>query len=157
MNKEEASIKRREYYSTHKEESKVSRQKYYSTHKEQIKEALRKWKLANPELHRNRLSGYNKKRYRAYQVEVFSHYSNGTMRCAHCGFDDIRALSIDHINGGGEKARREQGFGDRNYRWLIKNHFPDGLQVLCMNCQFIKRHTNNEFPNFRPLGQNRLI
>ena len=130
-----------------KEEAKRKRREYYLANKEQIKEAFRKWKEANPELHRKRLSGYNKKRYRAYQLEVFTHYSNGTMRCAHCGFNDIRALSIDHINGGGEKARRKSGAGGQYYRWLINNNFPEGLQVLCMNCQFIKRHTNNEFPN----------
>ncbi len=72
------------------------------------------------------------------------------MVCAHCGFEDVRALSLDHINGGGEKAKREAGVsGLRWYRWLIKNNFPPDIQVLCMNCQFIKRYTNNEFPNMR--------
>lgn len=67
----------------------------------------------------------------------------GGVVCKRCGFDDIRALSIDHVNGGGNKHRRELGksaTGSWFYRWLVKNGFPEGFQVLCMNCQFIKRH-----------------
>ena len=56
--------------------------------------------------------------------------------------NDIRALSIDHINSDGASHRKEVGNG--MYRWLLKNNFPEGFQVLCMNCQFIKRETNNE-------------
>lgn len=66
------------------------------------------------------------------------------MACARCQFSDIRALSIDHINGDGAKHRKEIG-GGRIYRWLLKQDFPEGFQVLCMNCQFIKAHENHEF------------
>ncbi|KKN29274.1 hypothetical protein LCGC14_0845800 [marine sediment metagenome] len=120
---------------------------YYQTHKEEIKATNKRWREAHPLAWKAIESKKNKRRYREDQREVFYHYSNGTMVCAHCGFDDIRALSIDHINGGGEKARRGHGKGGSEYRWLINNGFPPGIQILCMNCQFIKRHTNNEFPN----------
>ena len=54
----------------------------------------------------------------------------------------MRALSIDHLDGGGTAHRKIVG---RNiYYWLIKNAFPKGYQVLCMNCQWIKRVEKNE-------------
>lgn len=75
--------------------------------------------------------------------EVISHYSNGTMKCFKCGYQDIRALSIDHINGGGRKQIRTIR-KTRFYDWIVKNNYPSGLQVLCMNCQFIKKIENKE-------------
>jgi hypothetical protein len=60
-------------------------------------------------------------------------------------------LSIDHINGNGAEHRRElkrttggSTGGHDFYRWLKNNNFPDGYQVLCMNCQFIKKIENKE-------------
>lgn len=76
---------------------------------------------------------------------VFMHYGNGKIACQNCGFDDIRALSIDHLNGGGRQHRKQiGGGGQKTYNWLKKNNYPAGYQILCMNCQFIKRHTNSE-------------
>jgi hypothetical protein len=61
--------------------------------------------------------------------------------CKECGYDDVRALSIDHVNEGGTVHRKEVG---GIYSYLIKNNLPEGYQVLCMNCQWIKRVTNHE-------------
>lgn len=78
--------------------------------------------------------------------EVLSFYSKGTMKCNRCGFSDERVLSIDHIfgHGGHQKQSNNITSGDGFYRWLIKNNFPEGFQVLCMNCQWIKRRENKE-------------
>jgi hypothetical protein len=77
--------------------------------------------------------------------DIISHYSKKTMKCARCGFSDMRALSIDHINGGGRKHTEEiKKQGTIFYRWLIKNGFPEGFQVLCMNCNYIKKSENKE-------------
>ena len=66
--------------------------------------------------------------------------------CARCGFDDIRALQIDHINGGGSKERKERGFG-KNFHKHVLSSFIKGenrYQLLCANCNWIKRVENNE-------------
>lgn len=78
--------------------------------------------------------------YKAKQA-VFDHYGR---KCVWCGFDDPRALSIDHKDSDGADHRRKLG-GVNFYRWLVRQKFPDNFQVLCMNCQFIKRHDNHEF------------
>ena len=67
------------------------------------------------------------------------------MQCK-CGYNDIRALAIDHVNGGGNKHRTQLGRrgGGEFYRWLVMNGYPEGYQVLCMCCQFIKKIENQE-------------
>ena len=85
-----------------------------------------------------------RKRSDALKREVYAHYGGGAIGCCRCGFGDIRALSIDHINGGGNQHRVETGRGNSFWRWLKKNNYPSGFQILCMNCQFIKRYENKE-------------
>ena len=76
------------------------------------------------------------------KLEVLSHYSPD-LKCGSCGFSDVRSLSIDHIKGNGTKHRKEIGNVDF-YQWIKKNNFPKGFQVLCFNCQWIKRVEDNE-------------
>lgn len=59
--------------------------------------------------------------------------------CIKCGFDDIRALDLEHKNGGGRKERRHMG-GNNFYVYYFTH--PDEarkkLQVFCSNCNRIK-------------------
>ncbi len=54
-------------------------------------------------------------------------------KCACCGEDRPEFLGIDHINGGGNKHRKEEGIHSLS-RWLRKNKYPEGFRVLCHNC-----------------------
>jgi hypothetical protein len=87
--------------------------------------------------------------------KIISHYSHGSMRCMNpnCevpgGATNLLCLTVDHINGGGKKQERElKKQGTNFYAWLIKNNFPPEmekeLQILCNNCQAIKRVENKE-------------
>lgn len=62
--------------------------------------------------------------------------------CIECGFTDIRALQIDHINGGGTQERKEE----HNYITYkrIASGDTEGYQVLCANCNWIKRSIRGE-------------
>lgn len=66
------------------------------------------------------------------------HYGGETPACACCGEKTIQFLSIDHIRGGGKQHLLEIGkgkiAGNRLYKWLYKNDYPSGFQVLCYNC-----------------------
>lgn len=64
--------------------------------------------------------------------------TNGEPICCICGFDDVRALVIDHIDNNGAAHRKE--VGKKMYPWLIKNGFPEGFQTLCSNCNTIKEY-----------------
>ena len=106
-----------------------------------------------------------KKEWNAYRLQIESraraklkgdvirHYSNGTMTCLWCGFGDIRALSIDHINGNGAKEKRDKNWsGAKFYVRLRQLGYPEGYQVLCMNCQWIKRTKNEETRKYKSHG-----
>jgi hypothetical protein len=81
--------------------------------------------------------------------EVLSHYSRGKVVWARYGYSDVRALGLDHVNGGGAEQRRLGFAGNGFYLWLKKNRFPEGLQVLCMNCNWLKRVENNELKRLK--------
>jgi hypothetical protein len=74
-------------------------------------------------------------RYRGVKQKVFDHYGR---TCECCGEGRDYFLTIDHINGDGNKHRKEVG-SSNIYDWLVKHEFPSGFQVLCMNCNCAKR------------------
>lgn len=65
------------------------------------------------------------------------------MACVFCGYEDIRALQIDHIHDNGAEERKALGgqnvSGWRFYQYLVANGLPDGYQTLCANCNMIKQ------------------
>lgn len=65
-------------------------------------------------------------------------------KCVKCGFGDYRALQIDHINGGGYTELKSMG-----NHGVYKNVYihPENYQLLCANCNWIKRFVNNENGN----------
>lgn len=88
---------------------------------------------------------HQRDRLRERKVEVLTHYGKGRLACVKCGFTDIRTLSIDHIEGRGNRHRQGKLRTSASfYAWLKKKDWPMGYQTLCMNCQFIKRDENNE-------------
>jgi len=67
--------------------------------------------------------------------------------CSTCGFRDVRALQLDHIDGSGAADRRRfKNIGVTYYHYYLKNieEAHQKLQVLCANCNWIKRDINNE-------------
>lgn len=62
--------------------------------------------------------------------------------CVECGFSDPRALQIDHKNGGGGKHLKSVSWSKR-YREIIAGDVKK-FQVLCANCNWIKRAINKE-------------
>jgi len=60
-------------------------------------------------------------------------------KCACCGETRIEFLTIDHIDNGGSKHRKE--IGHRPIGQWLKNHgYPAGFQVLCWNCNCSKEY-----------------
>jgi hypothetical protein len=63
------------------------------------------------------------------------------MNCACCPNETVNFLeflAIDHVAGGGNQHRKALGGGDKVYRWLVSNGYPEGFQVLCHNCNCAK-------------------
>lgn len=89
----------------------------------------KKWHLENRDLVLQKQREYRSK----IKVIVFSHYCQNQIECECCGEKSVEFLSIDHIDGGGTKHRKQIGRGNL-YNWLVKNNFPEGYRVLCHNC-----------------------
>lgn len=83
----------------------------------------------------------HKKYYEKQRLSVFEILG---LKCSKCGFNDIRALQIDHVNGGGAKELKSF---TRNKYASIRDKILEGskdYQVLCANCNWIKKSINNE-------------
>lgn len=116
-------------------------------------EYAREWRKKN----KDKFKSTQKRAYDKVRLEVLTHYSNGTPKCACCKEQGIYFLTIDHTVGNGAAHRREIGMaqGDANQvkkenqkvsmggngfvYWLKKNNYPEGYQILCANCNFAKR------------------
>ncbi|MFA5202795.1 MAG: hypothetical protein WC708_00065 [Lentisphaeria bacterium] len=107
----------------------------------------RKWRADNPERwkelrkdyyerHSNEISVHSKEERIERRLVVLRYYSGSDIpACALCGEDNISLLVIDHIDGGGNKHRKEiKRKSDKFYQWLVVNKFPGGFRVLCHNC-----------------------
>lgn len=66
-------------------------------------------------------------------------------KCVKCGFSDYRALQIDHING--DSPDDGTVTGSSYYKRVIASIEKEELkyQLLCSNCNWIKRYEKNEF------------
>ena len=128
----------------------VSRKKYkkqwYEANKTRENKRSRDYYEANKE----RIAEQTKRKNQEIKKAVMSYYSEGFPKCKCCGEFGLDFLSIDHVNGGGTQHRRLVA-GTVLYRWLIKNNFPDGYQVLCFNCNCAKglKQNNNVCPHER--------
>ena len=118
------------------EKLKEKKKQYRESHREQ----MRVYNQAYRQAHQGECNERNAE-YRFFlKAQVLTHYGNGKCACVKCGFDDMRALSIDHVNGRSEDRK----VGSVLYSWLRRRLFPLGYQTLCMNCQYIKRTENSE-------------
>lgn len=118
------------------------------------------WKDGKPRsecihCHKEREHEYRKKNAAAIKIKtqkrrandklnVLSHYSNGNLTCNHCPETHVEFLCIDHIHGGGNEDRKKIGGGPTFYSWLIRNGYPEGYQVLCYNCNWLKMIIENK-------------
>jgi hypothetical protein len=117
MNKAE---RHREWYQKNKQRLRESKRK-----------AMRKYRAEKPEHYREQ-SRLAKKRLKDKVFETFCAV------CINCGFDDKRALTLDHVLNNGAEERK--AIGERGvYRRALESKYRNEYQVLCMNCQFIKR------------------
>lgn len=84
----------------------------------------------------------NRQRYYLLKEEVYKILGD---KCSKCSFKDKRALQIDHVNGGGGKekngVKRETAI-TKKLKNIKEN--PLNYQILCANCNWIKRFENGE-------------
>jgi 5-methylcytosine-specific restriction endonuclease McrA len=110
-------------------------------------EYMKKWREENREKHRAGSRRWANKTRLERKQKVFSHYSNGSQKCACCGVKGLEFLTLDHIiprkKMESDLQLMKMGYsaklqGKDLYYWLEKNNFPSGFQILCWNCNFAK-------------------
>lgn len=115
----------------------MSIKNYYKKNKGRLKAYQREWTKKNPEKNAKSTREYNARSRKAL-VDLLGG------KCVRCGFNDPRALQVDHVNGGGTKDIKEMT-GMKNIE--ITRRVLSGskeYQLLCANCNWIKRVENNE-------------
>lgn len=107
-------------------------------HAEVRKAESRKWQHEHKEWRRENVN----KKYRELRDAVLDNYGG---KCSVCGFDDRRALCLDHVNGNGLKERKLTSAASIMRR-IIREGYPDDYQILCANCNLIKAIEKREIP-----------
>lgn len=116
--------KGREYY-----------QRWYSKNRERAlamkRQRMKEYRAVNPEKAREKTRRATKR----LKDKIFAMYGKVCMRC---GFEDERALTLDHIQHNGAEERKS--LGERKvYRKAASFFQPEVYRILCMNCQFVTR------------------
>jgi hypothetical protein len=78
-----------------------------------------------------------KLRYQKLRLSILEHYSNDKIKCKCCGENIIEFMCLDHIEGNGNLHRKQVG-KNGVLKWIVKNNYPSGFQVLCHNCNMAK-------------------
>ena len=108
----------RKYFRRHKDDPKwrekhrASARQWYSLHKEKRNANAHDW-------------------HQYLRAAAIEHYGKA---CACCGESTYEFLCIDHINGGGNRQRKQLGCSRNFYSWLRRNGYPKGFRTLCHNC-----------------------
>jgi len=103
----------------------------------QMREAARARRAKDPAAH----AAAAREWYQQTRLRIIDHYTQGTRTCACCGLDDGHEfLCLDHVNGDGSEHRKtlKASSGAKLFSWIIRNNFPDTIQVLCYNCNCAK-------------------
>ena len=134
LSEEERKIKKKEYHRnyrlTHPDKWRNAANKFYRQNKKQIIDARKRERHEHPEIIKRR----NHARRVKQRIQIFTHYG---MFCKCCGENHFEFLTVHHINGGGNKHRKQIGSGNL-YWWIIKNNYPKEFQTLCQNCNLSK-------------------
>ena len=83
-----------------------------------------------------------RERHKTMKDAAFNAYGGYCCNC--CGETVVEFLQIDHVNNDGALHRRKinnSNCSSNLYRWLKRNDYPLGFQVLCANCN-IGKHLN---------------
>ncbi len=86
---------------------------------------------------------------RKWRTAAYTKLCGDDIQCMRCGIDDLRVLQTDHINAGGKQDVRENHRG--SYMSLVMHianlsieEARKEYQVLCANCNIIKRFEKKE-------------
>ncbi len=115
--------------------------RWNKNNKERRKEYIANWnqKQGDDEILKKRRNYHSRKKAEAHKL-----LGN---KCVKCGIQDHRVLQIDHIDGGGTKERKEIRLSGTVFHVSVIESVKSNenkYQLLCSNCNWIKRFENKE-------------
>lgn len=123
----------RRYYIKHRESISAKAKIYWAKNSDKKKKYAKEWWARNKDKWLER----NRERVLRYKQEFVAAYGGC---CSCCGEDEIRFLTVEHINRDGKKHREQVGAGTGTYLDLRRRGYPkDAYTVLCCNCNFSQR------------------
>jgi len=135
------------YYARHREEIKIQqRERKRNMTKEELEEKRTyEREYTKTEKFKNHRHDYYQKLIEELKIKIFELFDG---KCSNPysqhdkSYTDVRALQIDHINGGGRQQRKMMNSTERFYKYVLSH--PEEFQLLCANCNQIKRVENKE-------------
>ncbi len=112
----------KEHYRKHleinREANRLRAQHYRSTKPESAKRAAKKYRL---------------KKQAENRAKIYEAYGG---KCACCGEDNPKFLTVDHVESNGHAERKSGRYtnGSQFYNSIVKRNFPSDYQLLCYNC-----------------------
>jgi len=116
------------------EQQRISQRAYELNNKEKIRDYKRNYRLEHLDMYAEK-ERIATRQLRQNALDVLGN------QCCRCGFDNWKALQIDHVNGGGHQERKKLG-EYKMYKRVLQ--FSEDYQLLCANCNWIKRVDNGE-------------
>lgn len=141
-NKEKRQEQRKEWAKKNPEKMQHYAQMDYLKHTDAYKERAKKSSEARKSVDPEIFLEMNRMSKRRAKMQLFKLLGG---RCCKCGFSDDRALQVDHIDA--QPLPRATGLrgGEKLYRAILNGAFPlSDFQLLCANCNSIKRFENGE-------------
>lgn len=142
-NPEKIKAAQKKYYNKNKNKISKKRSEYQKKYRIDHREEVKEYNKTHWSLHGKELNKKESEKRKIIRNEIIQLFGG---KCNLCGFTDIRALQIDHINGTGVKHRNSIG---SRYQKMILIEIKNGsnkYQLLCANCNWIKRTEENELP-----------
>lgn len=135
-----------EYAAEHAAEIKEYQHRYRERYSEKLNARHREYQANPPERQRQKVRAYHRSRYQALRA-AFLQALGG--RCYCCGLDDIRFLTIDHVENDGTKERKPNGKQTNSYTALRRMYVnfqscPSRYRAACYNCNCARHLTEDK-------------
>ena len=87
-------------------------------------------------------------KYEAMMYYTLRYDPSATEPYCHCPGHDERCIELLVIDHKKKRTKKEKGLtGKSFYKYLKENNYPEGYQVLCFSCNFVKELYNGKCPH----------
>lgn len=130
----------KEWIAKNPEKRKAMKARNRAKYREKARERDRLYRLSNLADIRRKTAERTLAFHHSLRIRALQHLGG---KCHRCGFEDPRALQIDHVNSDGA-AERKSLSTSRILKAVIDSVPGERYQCVCANCNWIARHERGE-------------